>query len=189
MLDESLDAVFSMVEKAFMRLQAGDVLVLCLEQDDTAPMHKLVEGLVLAGPQSLSALHEIRAEVTTRKVEFQEEIARVFNKMEEELQSLGMNLALLPKQLTIHNLEPRTFNHLLGQQDIPDDLTQVKCARLLNSSKEIMSQLARQILLLDEVELYLDDWIWGLIYQSAHQMGVAAGRSSGRSGKAEKYLQ
>ena len=35
MLDESLDAVFSMVEKAFMRLQAGDVLVSCLEKDDT----------------------------------------------------------------------------------------------------------------------------------------------------------
>ena len=70
MLDESLDAVFSMVEKAFMRLQAGDVLVLCLEKDDTAPMQKLVEGLVLAGPQSLNALREIRVEVTTRKVEF-----------------------------------------------------------------------------------------------------------------------
>jgi len=184
MLDESLDAVFSMVEKAFVRLQAGDVLVSCLEKDDTAPMQKLVEGLVLAGPQSLNALREIRAEVTTRKVELQEEIARVFSKMEDELHSLGVNLAVLPDHISIHHLEPSNFNHLLGHQGFPDDASQVKCARLLNSSKEIMSQLARQILLLDEVELYLDDWIWGLMYQSAHQIGTGIVRS----GKLKKQL-
>jgi hypothetical protein len=184
MLDESLDAVFSMVEKAFMRLQAGDVLVSCLEKDDTAPMQKLVEGLVLAGPQSLNALREVRAEVTTRKVEFQEEIARVFSKMEDELHVLGVNLAILPDHISIHHLEPTNFHHLLGHQGFPDDASQVKCARLLNSSKEIMSQLARQILLLDEVELYLDDWIWGLMYQSAHQIGAGIVRS----GKLKKHL-
>jgi hypothetical protein len=184
MLDDSLDAVFSMVEKAFMRLQAGDVLGLCLEKDDTAPMHKLVEGLVLAGPQSLNALREIRAEVTTRKVEFQEEIARVFSKMEEELQGLGVSLASLPDRISVQILEPKNLFPLLDQQGVPDSFSHVKCAKLLSSSKEIMSQLARQILLMDEVELYLDDWIWGLIYQSAHQMGG----SSGRLGKINKQL-
>jgi hypothetical protein len=184
MMDESLDAVFSMVEKAFMRLQAGDVLVLCLENDDIAPMQKLVEGLVLAGPQSLNALRAIRAEVTARKVDFQEEIARVFSKMEDELRILGVNLAFLPDHISMHALEPKNLYHLMDQQDIPDEASQIKCARLLNSSKEIMSQLARQVLLLYEVELYLDDWIWGLMYQSARQMGMA----TGRSGRAFKHL-
>ena len=147
-------------------------------------MQKLVEGLVLAGPQSLNALREIRAEVTTRKVELQEEIARVFSKMEDELHGLGVNLAILPDHISITHLEPSNFNHLLGHQGFPDDASQVKCARLLNSSKEIMSQLARQILLLDEVELYLDDWIWGLMYQSAHQIGAGIVRS----GKLKKQL-
>ena len=183
MLDESLDAVFSMVEKAFMRLQAGDVLVLCLEENDTAPMQKLVEGLVLAGPQSLNALREIRSEVTTRKVEFQEEIARVFKKMEDELQGLGVSLAYLPERISMHYLEPKNFSRILDQQGILDEPSQVSCARLLSSSKEIMSQLARQILLLDEVELYLDDWIWGLMYQSAHQRGMG----NGHPGKAAKH--
>lgn len=112
MSEDPLEAVFSMVERAFMRLQAGDVLLLCLEEEDTAPMQKLVEGLVLAGPQSLNALREVRAEAASRKDE------------------------------------------LLGK---------------FSSSKDAMSHVARQIILLEEVEIYIDDWMWGLMYQSAHQ--------------------
>lgn len=114
MPEDPLEAVFSMVERAFVRLQAGDVLGLCLEEDDTAPMQKLVEGLVLAGPQSLNALREIRAEASTRK------------------------------------------EVLLGE---------------IATSKDSMSQIARQIILLEEVEIYVEDWMWGLMYQSAHQSG------------------
>jgi hypothetical protein len=77
-------------------------------------MQKLVEGLVLAGPQSLNALREVRAEAASRK------------------------------------------NELL-----------VKIA----STNDPLSQIARQIILLEEVEIYVDDWMWGLMYQSAHQRG------------------
>lgn len=117
MTDDPLEAVFSMVERAFMRLQAGDVLLLCLEEDNTAPMQKLVEGLVLAGPQSLNALRELRAEATSRK------------------------------------------NELLGE---------------FSTSEDSLSQLARQIILLEEVEVYIEDWMWGLMYQTAHQRGQEA---------------
>jgi len=92
MLDESLDAVFSMVEKAFMRLQAGDVLVSCLEKDDTAPMQKLVEGLVLAGPQNLTVLQEILAEASKRKSQMQDDLNQVLNETEMNLEGYGVTL-------------------------------------------------------------------------------------------------
>ncbi len=101
-----------MVERAFIRLQAGDVLLSCLVDDDTQPVQKLVEGLVLAGPQSLNALREVRAEAASRKSE------------------------------------------LIGE---------------LAASDDSMDQVTRQIILLEEVEIYIDDWMWGLMYQSAHQ--------------------
>lgn len=123
--EDPLEAVFTMVERAFMRLQAGDVLLLCLEEDNTVPMQKLVEGLVLAGPQSLNALREVRAEAASRK------------------------------------------NELLVE---------------FTSSSETMSQVARQIILLEEVEIYIEDWMWGLMYQSAHQVGSES-KTSGRKAK------
>jgi hypothetical protein len=125
MSDDPLEAVFSMVERAFMRLQAGDVLLLCLEEDNAVPMQKLVEGLVLAGPQSLNALREVRAEAASRK------------------------------------------NELLGE---------------FTSSKDSMGQVARQIILLEELEIYIEDWMWGLMYQSAHQRGQET-KIAGRKAK------
>lgn len=114
MADDPLEAVFSMVERAFIRLQAGDVLLSCLEGNDTTPVQKLVEGLVLAGPQSLNALREVRAEAASRKSE------------------------------------------LIGE---------------LAASEGSMDQITCQIILLEEVEIYIDDWMWGLMYQSAHLRG------------------
>lgn len=125
MAEDPLEAVFSMVERAFMRLQAGDVLLLCLEEDNTVPMQKLVEGLVLAGPQSLNALREVRAEAASRKSE------------------------------------------LLAE---------------FTSSEETMSQVARQIILLEELEIYIEDWMWGLMYQSAHQIGIES-KTAGKKAK------
>ena len=56
MIEESLETVFSVVERAFVRMQAGEVLVACLEAEDLTPIQKMVEDLVLAGPRSLNAL-------------------------------------------------------------------------------------------------------------------------------------
>lgn len=172
MIDDPLEAVFSMVERAFIRLQAGDVLGLCLEEIDMAPMQKLVEGLVLAGPQSLNALREIQAEASLRKTEMQSEIARLFEQLENKLDQFGVNLSVLPNRFTAHSVEPVDLGWVLHKQGVIDPDRQLKCFELIETSKGAMSQLARQIFFLEEVEGYLDDWIWGLMYQSAHQIGL-----------------
>lgn len=169
MPEDSLEAVFSMVEKAFLRLQAGDIVVSCLEQDDTAPMQKYVEGLVLAGPVSLGALREVRIEVSTRRCQFQEDITNTFMELEQKLSIYGINLSGLADRHLINRLEPSSFQLYMHQHGIDDEIRQRECVRLVHNAKEAMSALARQILLLEEVELYLEDWIWGLIYQSAQQ--------------------
>jgi hypothetical protein len=171
MFDDSLDVVFSMVERAFMRIQAVDVLVTCLEKEDTTPIQNLVEGLVVAGPSSLNALREIRAEIDTRRTELQSEIARTFSSMEESLNNWGVNLTGLTERNSTHGLDAGYLGGLLRQQGIGDEHRLKECTHLLNSSKVVMSHLARQILLLDEVTIYLEDWMGGLMYQSAHQRG------------------
>ncbi len=170
MPDDPLDVVLAMVEKAFMRLQAGDVVVACLEQGNLAPMHKIVEDLVLAGPQSLGVLREIQAEVGTRRSQFQDDIAGEFSKLELSLARHGIALSGLPDRHSMRGLDAAGFLSYLHQQGITDEHRQRECMRLIHEAKETMSALARQTLLLEEVELYLDDWIGGVIYQSARQM-------------------
>jgi hypothetical protein len=68
MADESLDNLYSFLAQAYIRLQAEEVLGLCLEAGETTPMQKMVEKLVLAGPASLSALREILSEIEVRQV-------------------------------------------------------------------------------------------------------------------------
>jgi hypothetical protein len=54
--------IYAIVEKAYYRLQAGDVLTHCLEDGVTDPIHEMIQEMVLAGPQSLEALREILSE-------------------------------------------------------------------------------------------------------------------------------
>lgn len=170
MFDKSLEYVLSMVERAFVRLQAGDVLANCLEEESTAPLQELVERLVLAGPTSLNALREIRAEVIAQRAELQNEIARIFSNTEEKLISWGVNLDNLSGRTPMHSLETASLGIILRQVDGQDEARLQEYARLLSSTKESMLRLARQILLLNEVDIYLGDWIWGLMYQSAREM-------------------
>jgi hypothetical protein len=169
MPEDSIEAVFAMVEKAVIRLQAGDIVVSCLEQDDTTPMQKFVEGLVLAGPVSLSALREVRTEVSIRRCQFQYDITETFAELEQKLITNGINLSGLADHNLFNQLEASGIQNYLLRQGIDDESRQRECVRLVHNAKEAMSALARQILLLEEVELYLEDWIWGLIYQSAQQ--------------------
>ena len=62
MSDDPLDAVYSYVERAYIRLQAGDVLIRCLDEANAAPIQQMVETLILAGPGSIGVLQEILSE-------------------------------------------------------------------------------------------------------------------------------
>jgi hypothetical protein len=67
MADDPLDAVYSYVERAYIRLQAGDVLIRCLDEGNAVPIQQMVEGLVLAGPRSMGILQEILTEAEQHK--------------------------------------------------------------------------------------------------------------------------
>ena len=56
---DSLENIYAYAERAYVRLQAGDVFMRCMEEASVSPMHQMVEFLVLAGPESLDVLREI----------------------------------------------------------------------------------------------------------------------------------
>lgn len=169
MKEDPLEAVYSYVERAYIRLQAGDVLMRCMEEGSTSPVQQMVEGLVLAGPQSLSTLQEILAEAGQRKSQVIDDLHQVFSELEKGLRNHGVNIHGLRDALSVTRLTSSNFLILLREQNISNEQDQVACLQLLMNSKELMVSLAGHIRLLEDIEKYLQDWSWGLVYQSARQ--------------------
>lgn len=169
MIDDPLESVYGLVERAYIRLQAGDVLVQCLEEGNTNPMQKMVESLVLAGPESLSALREISAEIGVRKTQLQTDSDQIYADLEGKLKHYGVSLKGLHSPISLLRLDAIAFLALLRSQDVHQEDIQMECLRLLQDSRELLQSLARQRGLLDEADYYLHDWLWGIMYQFARQ--------------------
>jgi hypothetical protein len=169
MSDDALAEVYAYVERAYVRLQAADVLTHCLENGDAEPVQKLVEELVLVGTQSLSALREILAEVTSRKTQLRDDQNQIFSKLDDALKGYGASLLGSHTPLSVGHLTPVGFLALLRQQGVEDDNDQLICLQFFQDTIEFMGGIEKHLRLLDEIEIYLQDWLWGLIYQSTHE--------------------
>ena len=64
-----MDNSLSYSERDFIRMKVGDVLMLCLEDSSVAPIQKLVESLVVIGPDSIAVLREMLNEASKRKTQ------------------------------------------------------------------------------------------------------------------------
>ncbi len=169
MSDDALAEVYAYVERAYVRLQAADVLTHCLENGDSEPVQNLVEELVLVGSQSLSALREILAEVTSRKKQLREDQNQIFSKLDDALKEYGARLLGSYTPLSVGHLTPVGFIALLRQQGVDDDKDQMICLQFFQDTTEFMRGIEVHLRLLDEIETYLQDWLWGVIYQSARE--------------------
>lgn len=167
-MNDPLDAVYAYAEQAYIRMQAGDLLMRCLDTGSTRPMQELVESLVLAGPQSLGALSEILAETGQRRAQVQDDVQRLYGEFQNKLRPYGMRMQdILPDAVSLTRLKPRRFLSLLTRQGVAGD-DRKKCLSLLEDTREMMNSLTQNIHLLQEIENYLWDWLWGLAHQSTH---------------------
>ncbi|MGD9091555.1 MAG: hypothetical protein PVF74_01815 [Anaerolineales bacterium] len=170
--DEPLAGVYEFVERAYVRLQAAAVLTHCMENNDSTSMRNLVEDLVFVGPQSLAALREIQAEVASRRSEIGDDKLQIFAKLVDELNRNGVHLSGKQISLSLTRLTPAGFVGLLGEHGVSDELKQLECLRIFEDYLDVLGGMERHLSLLVEIEIYLQDWLWGLIYQSTHQEGM-----------------
>lgn len=167
--EDPIEAVYAFVERAYVRLQAADMLTLCLEEGRLWPLQTMVEWLVIAGPQSLSALREILAEVYMRRSQLKNDQHQVFAKLEKELKGFGIQLGGVHSLMSLSRLTPVAFLALLRNQNIQNERDQLACLQRLDEALDVMNSLDQHLSLLGEIEVYLEDWLWCLIYQSAQQ--------------------
>jgi hypothetical protein len=166
-LDSSLNSVYAYVERAYLRIQVGDVLGRCLDEGSIAPMQQVVEGLVLAGPQSLNVLREMLSESNQRKVQVQDDLHQVYVQFVESLNDYGVQLIGCRTALSVARLTQRRFLEMLQAQNLVENTKQKECLRLLYETRLLIKHLAVKLHLLEDAEKYLDDWVLGVVYDAA----------------------
>jgi len=178
MADHSLLTAQTSVERAFLRLQASEVLTLCQEEGDARPMFNLVESLVFAGPKSLNAMREILAEVQLRQTQLKDDQQQAFTQMKAELGRYAVSLPELPTPASLYRLTPAGILRLLRRQGVSRDKDLLNCLQALQISVELINDTEEHLKLLEEIELHLEDWRWGLMCQSARQAWPGEGTPS-----------
>lgn len=169
MQDDPIEDIYTYVEQAYIRLHTGDVLIRCLEEKSVAPIQHLVEGLILAGPQSLDDLRQVLAETRTRRLQVEDDLRRVYTDMKEVLNEYGVQFPKGGDFREALTFTPLELILLMSKQSVNDNDRQSSCLRVFEDSQELMNNLNVHFNLLSEIEIYIQDWLWGLTYQFTRQ--------------------
>lgn len=174
--------IYAIVEKAYYRLQAGDVLSHCIEDGSTEPIHEMIQEMVVAGPQNLEALREILGETVKRKSQVHDDLNQVINQLAIILHGYGLDLEPLGGTQALQAVSEGELIGLMDAQDIHDSETRIGCLQVMMDSRELVSTLDGKIKLLENIENYLQDWLWGLTYQSIKRGEAEEGQPQPRDG-------
>ena len=169
MVNKPSASIYSIVEKAYFRLQAGDVITHCLEDGSTDPVHEMIQEMVLAGPQSLDGLREILGEAMKRKAQVYDDLNQVTNQLSIILKGYGISLERRGGNQVLQTLSEKQLLEILDEQNILEIEARSGSVQVLKDSHELISTLLIKIRLLENVETYLQDWLWGLTYQFIRQ--------------------
>jgi len=161
-----MDNSLSYSERDFIRIKVGDVLMLCLEDSSVAPIQKLVESLVVIGPDSIAVLREMLSEASKRKTQVNDDQNQVLQGLMDNLDSLGLTFSPVGKPGTVLRMRPARFYDLMKKQGIHDEVVQIQCLQLLQDSRDLLIGLSSKLDLLKRIEEYLEDWTWGVYYLS-----------------------
>jgi hypothetical protein len=165
MVNRPSSAIYSIVEKAYYHLQAGDVITHCMEDGSTDPIHEMIQDMVLAGPQSLEALREILAAAMKRKAQVYDDLNQVTNQLSIILKGYGISLEACGGNQVLQSLTGNQLLKLMDAQNIIETEARSSCMQVLMDSRELINTLNSKILLIENIENYLQDWLWGLTYQ------------------------
>ncbi len=170
MANKSSASIYSIVEKAYFRLQAGDVITHCIEDGSTHPIHEMIQEMILAGPQSLDALREILGEASKRKSQVYDDLNQVTNQLTIILKGYGVSLDTDDSSQLL-DLNEDQLLAIMDKQGVLEKETQASTLQVMRDSRELIHTLHSKILLLENIETYLQDWLWGLTYQFIRQGG------------------
>ncbi len=164
-----MDNQLPLGEREYIRMKVGDVLMVCMEDSSVIPIQKLVESLVMVGPESLEIMREILSEITLRRAQVRNDQQVVYQGFHSSLESLGVDLKTYPKMNAFFGIRPMHIVNLLKRRGVQDKEIHNQCLQILVDTRELMSDLRSRLDLLNRIEQYLIDWTWAVLYLSSHQ--------------------
>jgi len=89
----------------------------------------------------------------------------VTNQLSIILKGYGINLESYGGNQILQTITEVQLRDLMDKQNIIEKETRSSCLQVMKDSQELISTLNGKIQLLENIENYLQDWLWGLTYQ------------------------
>ena len=156
-------------ERDYVRMRVGDVLMLCMDDSSVIPIQRLVESLVMIGPESLEVMREILTEISIRRAKVHDDEEQLLSGFQSSLESMGIPIRTDSRIRYYINIRPKQILSSLKKKQILDKENEVQCLQLLNDTRDLMFELRSKMDLLDRIESYLIDWTWAILYFNSHQ--------------------
>ena len=94
-----------------------------------------------------------------------DDLNQVTNQLSIILQGYGISLERLGGNQAIQSLNEQQLFFMLDELKIVDTEERSGCVQILKNTRELITALTSKIQLLENIETYLHDWLWGLTYQ------------------------
>ena len=168
-MSDPSEVIYALAEQAYVRMQAEDLLIRCLDEGDVQPIQSLVEELVLAGPKSLGVMQEILAETRQRRSQLGDDLRQLMSELKDELEHRAIHLPELERERVLPDRLAAQVLEALREQGGFSPRSKTSRLQNLDEVDEIISTLRVNLGLLGEIVSFLEDWIWALVYQSARK--------------------
>lgn len=166
MADESLDFLLKTAGREYLRARLDVVIQECFDAANPEPIQKFVQKLVLAGPSTLEILQDILGDVHFRRDQVQDDLNQVLDGLRDNLSSYGIQLQEGQQLWKLAKGKPDHILELCGSLGIDDAHLRGECLQLVRDSHELVKTLRARLNLLDEMNVCVEDWMWGMYYQS-----------------------
>lgn len=171
-MSQPLDDLLTIAERAYVRMQAEQLISQCLDEGDASALEALIQQLVLAGAPSLAVLREIREEIGSVLSSLRQEGLAVRQELKDALAGFGLQM---PQLLAAD--PPEAFRRISGQglrnevKKAASGLVsedQLLLEEICREAGDRVSTIASRLALLGKVDRAVHDWLVSLAYEAAH---------------------
>lgn len=163
----------NLIERAFIRVEAEQLISLCLEENDPTLLQRTIENLVLEGTASLGILREIREEVRTTRISLSQQVDTLRLDLTGTLEEFGL---LVPgglrrrRSLREYLRALRGLDTSLLEKGNPLSLEdEILITEICEEVKRRSSLISRKISTMNLLDQVLQDWIRSLAFQASYQ--------------------
>lgn len=176
-MEGPVTGLLEIAERAFVRMQAEQLIADCLDRADVEPLNDLVEGLVLEGPSSIGVLREILEEIRTTRGSLVRESLEVRQELEDTLGEFGAEVTSLPLVSgpleSPQNEEADPLEKARRKAPEWDLGEEILIAQVYKDAKDRVSAITRKVVMLSGLEASVKDWFDCLAYEATRERDAA----------------